>query len=311
MATYSLTKHQLDKTMVAAIGFFDGVHIAHQALFVETFKTAKQYQKKPVIITFDKHPQSVIFDLDFKYITPLSKKSEILHQMGFEDVYVIAFDKTIAQLKPEDFIESYLKDLYALVCGFDFKFGVGGQGTVLDLKKHQTFETIVIEEKRISEQKIGSSLIRDLLRAGQVEAATVLLGRYYSVSGEVISGEQKGRLIGYPTANIETLDYIIPKKGVYATQTKLDGIVYDSMTSIGHNPTLNTRHALSVETYIFDFNEMIYGEHIETYFVKRLRDEIKFDSVSALIKQIDQDALDTKSVLKNEKEPLHVVKNML
>lgn len=311
MAVYSLNEHNLDDTMVAAIGFFDGLHIAHQSLFEKTFKIAKELGKKPVVITFDKHPQSVIFDLDFKYITPLSKKSEMLHQMGFKDVFVIQFTKAMASLKPEAFIDSYLKNVHAIVCGFDFKFGIGGQGSVRDLEIRDDFKTIVIEEKRISEQKIGSSLIRDLLRAGQVEAATILLGRYFSIKGEVISGEQKGRLIGYPTANIQTLDYLIPKKGVYATKTRIEDTLYDSMTSIGHNPTLNARHPLSVETYIFDFNQMIYGKTIETFFVKRLRDEEKFDSVADLIKQIDQDAVDTKACLKQEKQPLHDIKNML
>ena len=311
MAVFQLNNTSLNSNMVAAIGFFDGVHIAHQSLFVETFQYAKAHNKKPVVITFDKHPQSVIFDLEFKYMTPLKQKSEILHELGFQDVYIIEFDKNIAALKPDVFIETYLKNIHALVCGFDFKFGVGGQGSIKNLEKSAYFKTIVVEEKRLSEQKIGSSLIRDLLRAGQVDAATILLGRYYSVKGEVISGEQKGRLIGYPTANIQTGDYLIPKKGVYASKTRIKGQMYDSMTSIGHNPTLNERHPLSVETYVFNFDEMIYGSIIETFFVARLRDEEKFDSVAALIQQIDEDAKATKERLKTEKQNLHVVKNML
>ena len=125
------------------------------------------------------------------------------------------------------------------------------------------------------------------------------MGDYYSVQGVVIHGAKKGRTIGYPTANMNTLDYLIPKNGVYATLTKVDGVWYQSMSSVGHNPTLNCMVEVSVESHIFDFDQDLYGKNIELKFIKRLRDELKFDSVEALIAQIDQDQIDSLKILNN------------
>ncbi|MFH5881463.1 bifunctional riboflavin kinase/FAD synthetase [Liberiplasma polymorphum] len=284
---------------VAAIGFFDGVHLAHKTL-IETMKNhAKEHALKTAIITFDIHPKSVLFDLDYTYITPIERKIEKIATLGVDYLYLIEFSKDKAKLSPEAFIDTYLNGLHTLVCGFDFKFGVRASGTVETLKNHKEFNTIVVGELTYEGYKIGSTHIRDLILSGQVNHVLETLGDYYSVRGEVIHGEKKGRAIGYPTANIDTGDYLIPKKGVYATKTKVNDIWYPSMSSIGHNPTLNCKTDLSVESYLFDFDRQIYGEIIEIKFIKRLRDEIKFNSVEALIDQIKQDEIETLNILKN------------
>jgi riboflavin kinase/FMN adenylyltransferase len=304
MAYQFLHPHVLNKEMIAIIGFFDGVHLAHQALLNQAITWAKEAEKIPVAITFDVHPKSVIFGLEKNYITPLPQKVKRLKKAGFDKVYVIEFNPEKSRITASQFIDDYLAGLFGLVCGFDFRFGHGGQGDITLLQSQHAFETRVLEEVRHEDQKISSSLIQDLISHGKCEEVTNLLGRYYSIEGEVIHGEKKGRLIGYPTANIDTGAFLIPEKGVYATYTRVGKRVYPSMTSVGHNPTLNAHHPLSVESYLFAFDETIYGTVIETYFVKRLRSEMKFDQVQDLIAQIDQDGIHTLEVLKTHKKPL-------
>lgn len=304
MSYHLLKPDVLTTDMIAIIGFFDGVHLAHQALLNEALNWAKEVKKTPVVITFDHHPKSVIYGLDVTYITPLDQKVKRLKAAGFEDVFVIAFDIAFSQVNADTFLKDYLAHLYGLVCGYDFKFGHGGKGTTELLKEHPTLKTKVIQEIRHLEQKISSSVIRELIENGQVESLPSLLGRYYSIEGEVIHGEKKGRLIGYPTANLDTTNFVIPQKGVYASFTQVNDQVYASMTSVGNNPTLNAHHPLSVESYLFDFDETIYGQTITTYFVKRLRSELKFDNVADLVAQIDLDGVKTLKVLKPLKKPL-------
>ncbi len=301
MEVITLNGQTIKSPTVAAIGFFDGVHLAHKKLIKETIRIAKKQQLPCAIITFDVHPKSVLFDLEYQYLTPLDRKLELFQAFDIDYVYVIEFNKEKASLTPHDFINFYLKNIDTLVCGFDFKFGVRGSGHVDTLLTSNLFQTVVISEITYEGYKVGSTHIRDLINSGQVDHVKEILGEYYTLRGTVIHGAKQGRMIGYPTANIDTLNYLVPKNGVYATQTKVGDIWYDSMSSIGHNPTLNCRVDVSVESNIFDFNQEIYGEVIEIRFIKRLRGEEKFDSVEALIAKIDQDKIDTINILKNRK----------
>ncbi len=299
MRIQRLNGAKIEKNTVAAIGFFDGVHLAHQTL-IQTMKAyANTHQMRKAVITFDVHPKSVLFGLEYKYITPLSKKLEILASYDIDTIYLIEFDAEKAKLSPDDFIDHYLDGLQTIVCGFDFKFGHRGSGNIETFKNHPSIKTIVVDELTHDGYKIGSTHIRDLIMSGQVDDIKDTLGRHYTVRGTVIDGAKKGREIGYPTANIDPGDYSIPKKGVYASFTKYHKRWYRSMSSIGHNPTLNKQHNLSVESYLFDFDKIIYGETIEITFIKRLRDEEKYDSVEALIDQIKKDEVATLEVLKN------------
>ncbi len=284
---------------VAAIGFFDGVHLAHRELIQKTIQIADHHGLEKAVITFDIHPKSILYGLDYYYITPLERKIEIFQEFAIDTLYLIEFTKEKAQLKPEEFIDQYLSNIHTIVCGFDFKFGVRGSGNVTTLEEHASFETIVVGEITHDGYKVGSTHIRDLINSGLVDQVKPVLGSHYSIRGTVVHGAKQGRLIGYPTANIDTGDYLVPKNGVYATRTKVRDTWYDSMSSIGHNPTLNCRVDVSVESNIFDFDEEIYDEEIEIMFIKRLRDEKKYHSVDALVAQIDQDKLDTLAVLKN------------
>lgn len=297
MEIIKLNGTKIEEQVVAAIGFFDGVHLAHKKLINKMIEIGNEKGLKKAVITFDVHPKSILFDLDYFYLTPLDRKIEIMSEFEIDYLYIIEFTKEKASMKPEAFIDFYLNNIDTIVCGFDFKFGVRGSGNIETLEKYNKFNTVVVDEITFKGYKVGSTHIRDLINSGQVEKVTDILGDYYSIKGEVIHGAKQGRLIGYPTANIDTNDYLVPKKGVYATMTKVNGIWYRSMSSIGHNPTLNCRVDVSVESNIFDFNQDIYGEIIEIQFIKRLRSEIKFNSVKALIENIDQDKVNSINLL--------------
>ncbi len=299
MEIIKLNGIKINPNTVAAIGFFDGVHLAHKELINRTIKIANEKNLNKAVITFDIHPKSILFGLDYFYITPLERKIEILKEFDIDYLYIIEFTKEKAQLNPNEFIDYYLEGINTIVCGFDFKFGVRGSGNVKTLLDHNDFTTEVVKEITYDGYKVGSTHIRDLINSGLVDQIEEVLGDYYSVKGEVIHGAKKGRMIGYPTANINTGEYLIPKTGVYATMTKVDGKWYQSMSSIGHNPTLNCLAEVSVESNIFDFDQEIYGEIIELKFIKRLRDELKFTNVEDLIAKIDQDKIDTLNILKN------------
>jgi len=288
---------KIEPNTVAAIGFFDGVHLAHKELLKKTIEIGNQKNLKKAVITFDVHPKSVLFGLDYYYITPLKRKIELIKEFDIDYLYIIEFNKDKAQLKPHEFINFYLKGLNTIVCGFDFKFGVRGSGNVKTLQEHKEFATEVVSEITFDGYKVGSTHIRDLINSGLVDQIKEVMGDYYSVQGEVIHGAKKGRTIGYPTANMNTKDYLIPKNGVYATLTKVNGVWHHSMSSVGHNPTMNCMVEVSVESHIINFDEDLYGKIIELKFIKRLRDELKFDSVETLIAQIDQDQIDSLQIL--------------
>ena len=302
MEVIKLNGKRVKHDTVTAIGFFDGVHLAHKQLINKTIELANEKNLEKAVITFDVHPKSILFDLEYQYLTPLKKKIEIFKEFDLDYIYVIEFTKEKSSLNPLEFIETYLKDIDTIVCGFDFKFGVRGSGNVKTLKNDKRFNTVVLNEVTYEGYKVGSTHIRDLLKSGQVDSVKEVLGDYYSVSGEVVHGAKKGRMLGYPTANVNTGNYLIPKRGVYVTLTKVKDTWHESMSSVGHNPTLNCSIDLSVESNIFNFDEDIYGETIEIKFVKRLRDEIKFSSVEALITKIDQDKVDSIKIFKELKE---------
>ncbi len=297
MNVTKLNDQGIKANTVAAIGFFDGVHKAHQTLIETTINKGRSRGLNTAVITFNKHPKHVLFDIDFYYITPLETKLERLKQFDIDDVYVIEFDKEKASMAPRQFIDTYLRNVRMLVCGFDFTFGHMAKGDVSLLKTYASFETIVIGEQSLDGYKIGSTHIRDLIRGGHVNAIPELMGDYYRIKGTIIKGSQKGRTIEYPTANIDCGEHLIPKRGVYATMSRLDGSWHRSMSSVGFNPTLSGHDYISVESFLFDFNDTIYGKTLETVFIERLRNEVKFDSKESLKRQIDQDAKDTQAIL--------------
>ena len=292
----NILPHDID-AFVACIGFFDGIHLGHQALLRKTISIAKDKGLKSGMITFFPHPSAVLQHKQVMYLTPTALKQNLLDAFGLDYLIIVNFTTEFSKQSGSAFIEDTLckLPLKHLVVGFDFRFGFQGKGDVQLLTQSQScFEVSVIEQISDQYNKISSTLIKSLISNGEVELAHQYLSRPHQVRGHVIQGNQRGRTIGYPTANIDVFDDVtIPSKGVYIANVTIDSNVYQSMVNIGHNPTFNAKHNVSIEAYILDFSETIYGKMITIHFLKRIRDEKKFDSIQELITQLDNDKQET------------------
>lgn len=295
--------HGFDKR-VACIGYFDGLHRGHQALINKTIRIAKEKGYRSTLITFDPDPWQVLQKKDkVKHITPLKDKAMLLEEMGLDTLIILHFSSEFSQLSPQDFIDKILCPLSVsdLVVGEDFHFGFKGSGNVQLLKQEKDrFRTHVLALDQDNNEKVGTTLIiQDLLR-GDIEAANRLLGRPFHVRGTVVHGAKQGRKIGFPTANIALSDeYVMPRQGIYAGFAQVRGETYPAVLNIGYNPTFNTRDTMMIESHLLDFHEDIYGETIIQNFIYRLRDEIKFASIEALIEQMKEDVKLGRKLLEN------------
>ncbi len=277
----------------AAIGNFDGVHLGHQRLIDE----CKRHGYKSAVITFSPHPSVFLKKMpNYPLITPMEKKAEIFGGLGIDYFIIIEFNELIASTSKDKFIELLKKmNIKSIVCGYDFTFGRRGEGTAMDLQND--FELYVIPKYVIDDVRVSSTYVRELLGVGNVELANRMLGRSFSIRGKVVYGSQKGRVIGFPTANIDYKNYYLPLNGVYAVYVIVNGKRYLGMCNIGHNPTFNFAANKRMEINIFDFNENIYGEVIEAFFIKRIRDEKKFASINELLNQMNSDKNRCKEIL--------------
>ena len=271
--------------LCAAIGNFDGVHLGHQKLIDE----CKRHGLKSAVLTFYPHPSVFIKKIpNYPLITPLEHKIDIISSMGVDYLVVVRFDNDVMNMPKEEFINKMkYMNIKACVCGYDFTFGRKAEGNILDLAKN--FDFYEIKKFTFDNVRVSSTYVRELLSIGNVKEVNKMLGRTFSIRGKVNFGEQKGRTIGFPTANIDYKNYYLPKTGVYFVNAKHGANIYLGICNIGHNPTFNYSESIKVETYIFNFDEDIYDEQIEIFFVERIRDEIKFSTKEELIKQIKID----------------------
>jgi len=298
--------NQLDKSVKrgVALGNFDGIHIGHQKLITTLIEKCKVNDLESCVYTFGNHPLTVITGKEGPpQITNMNMKKRILESLEVELLYLEKFSKDFMALGPEDFVKNIIVDKLnckVVVVGFDYSFGYKAQGNVKLLKeigKKYGVEICEIHPVTIDDEKVGSSAIREYIKNGNIERANAFLGRAYSIHSKVVNGRGIGHKLGYPTANILIeSSHLVPKEGVYATFIKVNNSIYKGATSVGTNPTFGT-NSTSVETFIIDFNENIYDQHIELKFIKRLRDQVKFDSVDNLINQINQDANNVKTYL--------------
>lgn len=284
--------------MVMALGYFDGVHRGHQKVILTAKEIAEEWNLKSAVMTFDPHP-SVVLKKDvqhIEYITPLKEKIALIESLGIDILFVVQFTEMFASLLPQQFVDQYIigLNIQHVVAGFDFTYGQLGKGTMETLPFHsrEQFTQTVIEKQMEVDRKISSTLIRNVLRSGDVQYAAKLLGRPHKIRGKVVHGEKRGRKIGFPTANIEILDeYLIPPTGVYAVSIIIDDVEYNGVCNIGYKPTFHEEKGdkPSIEVHIFQFNEKIYNKEVTVKWHKRIRSEQKFNSVQELIKQIHQD----------------------
>ena len=281
-----------NKKRVAALGFFDGIHKAHQKIIGSAVE-ATEKGFKSVVITLDKSPKEYFGKTSEESLTPTNKKNELLTNLGVDEVYYLEFNEKLQNLSAEEFINNILKKLNIdkVFCGFDYRFGYKGLGTP-DLIKDSGIEVIVQEKQKIDEEKISTTVLKEFVRKGEFSKYKEYTGRFYSISGLVVKGRQLGRTINFPTANLE-LDgkYLLPEmNGVYVTKIKVNNKIYKSITNIGYNPTVSAeKNKKFIETYILDFDEDIYGEKIEIYFYEFLRKEKKFESFDHLKEQLKLD----------------------
>lgn len=288
------TKIDNDRPLSACIGYFDGLHKGHQKLVLKVIENSLKYDLRPALITFDPDPVVVTRNLEsIRHIMTLEDKMNVAKFLGIKTIVILEIDKEMMQMSPDHFINDILVKLNikSLVCGFDFRFGYKGQGTAHTLKEYEhLFKVDVIDEVDYNNIKISSTRIIEALKEGKVGEVMTMLGRPFTISGHIIAGNQKGREIGYPTANLQVdPEYHDVKEGVYVTQAYVNHRWYPAMTNVGHNLTFNTSDPVSVETYILNFDEKIYGQSIRLAFYHYLRPELKFEQVSELIHQMDQD----------------------
>lgn len=294
---HSLNDLQMPK-LAMALGYFDGVHRGHQEVILTAKKTAEEKGLKSAVMTFDPHP-SVVLRKEIQHvetITTLEDKIELIGKLGIEYLFVVQFSEEFAALLPQEFIDEYIIRLNVkhVIAGFDYSYGRLGKGTMETMPFHSRgeFEQTTIAKQTDHDRKISSTLIREVLRSGDVAYAGHLLNRPHRVHGTVIHGDKRGRTIGFPTANIE-LDgaYIIPPTGVYAVQFQLDGDTYNGVCNIGYKPTFYDEKKVkpSIEVHVFEFNKSIYGKNVSIIWYKRIRSEQKFNSIDELIVQIGKD----------------------
>lgn len=293
---HNLKKDNLPET-VAAIGFFDGVHKGHQTVIQEAINIASESERESAVITFDPHPSVVLQknNNQVRYITPIDDKIKQLEALGVDRVYVVRFDSQLAKLTPEEFIDEFVITLHIthLVAGFDFTFGHKGAGNMDNIQElvGNNLEVTTISRLDYQDEKISSTRIRNKLKQGNMKEVELLLGRPYSLVGEVIHGDKRGRTIGYPTANLKIENaFLLPRIGVYAVEVKIGDKQYYGMASIGYNPTFtDDRVNTKLEVHIFDFDENIYGEKIKVYWKKYIRDEEKFSGIDELVEKLKED----------------------
>lgn len=299
------TAHLAVHASAITIGNFDGVHLGHQAMLARLRARAASVGGAPTVLTFEPHPREVFTpDSAPTRLTSLREKLEILRDLGVAHVHVCRFARAFAALTAQEFVRRILVDglraRYVLV-GDDFRFGArrAGDFTLLrQLGEQHGFEAEALHTVEAAGQRASSTAVREALAAGDMAMAAQLLGRPYSISGRVVGGDQLGRRIGYPTANIQLKHNRPPVKGIFAVRVQgLDRPDWPGVASLGTRPTVHANGKPTLEVHLFDFDRSIYRAHLRVDFLHKLRDEAKFPSMQALIAQIDRDAAQARELL--------------
>lgn len=282
---------------VLAIGDFDGVHLGHQDVIRHAVAAGRDAHVPVSIMTFHPHPREILGQPKYtQYLTPNAEKLKLFEQLGIDHVYIVSFDADLAQVTPEQFIEQMLipMDLVRIIVGFDFTFGHQGRGTVETLTQYcaDRISVIGVDPFMIEGKKVSSTYIREMLEEGNVLKASELLGHPYSVYGLVVTGDGRGKTIGFPTANLSIEEpFVIPRHGVYAVKAELHGQVYRGIMNIGVKPTFVNLGKPTLEVHLLDFSDSIYGETLRVDFMTYIRSERKFASVTELVEQIGRDRI--------------------
>jgi len=288
---------------VVALGNFDGVHLGHRAILKAAIDRAHAVGGKAFALTFDPLPAKVLSPQRAPQMLMTSEdKIELLRDSGLDGVLVLRFDLALSRLSPRDFVHDYLLvklGVEAVVVGHSVSFGhkrSGNAGVMVELGREFGFETVVVGPVKVGGIEVSSTKVRELIAAGDLPGAARLLGRRHFLNGNVVHGRERGRKIGFPTANLDAETECVPPDGVYATRVVLPDGTYPSITNIGMRPTFQET-ARSIEAHIFDFNRDIYDRRIKLEIIERVRPERKFESAEALKQQITSDLKRAKEIL--------------
>lgn len=303
---YDIDHLPIFKNAVITIGTFDGVHMGHRQIIVKLKQEAKAINGETVIVTFHPHPRKVVSStiLGIRLINTMDEKIGLLESLGIDHLVVVPFTDAFANQQAEDYVEHFLVNKFqphTIIIGYDHRFGKERKGDYLLLEKLApvfNYQLKEIPKHVLDEISISSTKIREALLEGKIEIADKLLGYEFFFSGTVIHGDKLGRKLGYPTANLKIADEekIIPGNGIYAVYANVGDVKLKGMMSIGFRPTVDGKKRV-VEVNLFDFDKEIYGQPVKVFVKKYLREEVKFNSLEDLVKQIDKDKIESLKVL--------------
>jgi riboflavin kinase/FMN adenylyltransferase len=288
---------ELSGALFLAIGVFDGVHLGHQAVISTSAKHARAVNGTPVVVTFDPHPEKILRpDKAPHLLTATPHKIGLIRTLGVRHLLIISFDKNFAATEPEDFVHQLIehaKRLREICVGHEWSFGRNRRGNLQLLKRlgaQFDFNVVGIPPVTVGGEIVSSTTIRRAVESGDMKKAAIMLGREYTILGTVVHGDDLGKKIGFPTANLSAHSEQFPPNGVYFAEAKLDGAVYPGVVNLGYRPTMSSGgSARTLEVYLLDFDRDIYKKDLELRFVRYLRPEKKFENVDALVQQIERD----------------------
>ena len=284
---------QKEEPTVLVLGYFDGIHLGHKALFERARKVADERGLTVTVLTFPESPRLAFSRFTPELLLHLTSEGQrylLLEKYGVDQLVMTPFTSEFASNTPAEFIERYVKGLnaQALVAGFDYHFG-NCRADVQDLMELFDGQVEIVSEVSLRGEKVSSTRIRQAIQSGDVSLANQLLGYPFMTEGIVVHGDARGRTIGYPTANLAPFDRVhLPSEGVYVAEVEVDGKRYRAMTSVGKNVTFDGTE-LRIEAHIFEFDRFIYGEKMTIFWLEKIRDMVKFDGIEGLMEQMKSD----------------------
>lgn len=303
---YDIDDINKDLNTYLTLGTFDGLHLGHQQILKEVVERSKNNSGRSFLVTFNPHPRLVLNSNvnKIKLLTSTEEKLKLVEGFGIENVLVINFTREFSQVSSYSFIKDFLYEkigLKEIIIGHDHQFGKGREGNREQLENvaaSLNFSVDVIGPVIVNDNIISSTKIRHAITDGDIEKASVFLGRFYSFEGRVIEGDKRGRTLGFPTVNIAVEESkLLPKNGIYAGRIYVDGKKYNGVMSLGVRPTFYSSTSVLPEFFIFDFNEDIYGKEVKVEVIKYLREEKKYNIVDDLVSQMRKDVLLSKEIL--------------
>lgn len=287
------------------IGVFDGVHLGHQKIIKRVVEFCKKNRMTSVIITFEIHPRKILFATSSQVLTTINQKIDIISKMGV-DIFIVAdFEQEIMHLKATEFIEKVLIEklkMKQMCVGTNFLFGKGKKGNIdllRELSFKKGFKLHLVEPVKYEDELVSSTKIREYIRQGDVTKANLLLSRPHTVEAKVVPGVKRGRIMGYPTANLRCEEEtLLPKEGVYVVKIKMDDEEYAGISNLGYRPTFEAKKEFCFEVHILDFKKEIYSKELDVSFIKRIRDEKPFKDKEGLIVQLKEDEKEAREIFK-------------